>query len=158
MFDVGSYTVVLADHAKQVPEALTRVPENKRPDGSCCRGASASHSRGRVGTPHGSRRVQKSEATRPLAAAYGANSHGHRCVGWEVICPDGIRRHYPYHNEDDAKDHADLASDASWFAKRGCRLAPKPSPLELSKPPCPGGHHEARAMMLEHASVERGEA
>lgn len=31
VFDVGSYTVILAEHAKQVPEALTRVPESKRP-------------------------------------------------------------------------------------------------------------------------------
>jgi hypothetical protein len=31
VFDVGSYTVVLAKKASQVPEALTRVPEYKRP-------------------------------------------------------------------------------------------------------------------------------
>jgi hypothetical protein len=29
--DVGSYTVVLADNVSQIPEALTRVPERKRP-------------------------------------------------------------------------------------------------------------------------------
>jgi hypothetical protein len=29
--DVGSYTVVLADNVGQIPEALTRVPEHKRP-------------------------------------------------------------------------------------------------------------------------------
>lgn len=31
VLDVGSYTVVLADHVDQIPEALTRVSENKRP-------------------------------------------------------------------------------------------------------------------------------
>lgn len=31
VFDSGSYTVILADHVKQIPEALNRVPENKRP-------------------------------------------------------------------------------------------------------------------------------
>lgn len=32
VFDVGSYTVVLAEHVSQIPEALQRVPENKRPE------------------------------------------------------------------------------------------------------------------------------
>jgi hypothetical protein len=32
VFDVGSYTVVLASHVKQIPEALKRVPEYKRPN------------------------------------------------------------------------------------------------------------------------------
>lgn len=31
VFDVGSYTVILADHVAQVPEALTRVDSNRRP-------------------------------------------------------------------------------------------------------------------------------
>lgn len=31
VFDVGSYTVILADHVDQVPAALMRVPQNKRP-------------------------------------------------------------------------------------------------------------------------------
>jgi len=31
VFDVGSYTVILASNAAQIPEALTRVPEYKRP-------------------------------------------------------------------------------------------------------------------------------
>jgi len=31
VFDVGSYTVVLAERPEQVPEALQRVPANKRP-------------------------------------------------------------------------------------------------------------------------------
>lgn len=32
VFDSGSYTVILADHVAQVPEALTRVPADKRPE------------------------------------------------------------------------------------------------------------------------------
>lgn len=32
VFDVGSYTVVLASHVNQIPEALGRVPKNKRPN------------------------------------------------------------------------------------------------------------------------------
>ncbi len=32
VFDVGSYTVVLADKVSQIPEALTRVPKEKRPE------------------------------------------------------------------------------------------------------------------------------
>ena len=66
---------------------------------------------------------------------------------WEVVCPDGDVRHYPYHNRGDAEAHADRASDPSWFARRGCRLAPKPAPLEASRPPCPGGRHEARPVL-----------
>lgn len=31
VFDVGSYTVVLAESANQIPEAINRVPKNKRP-------------------------------------------------------------------------------------------------------------------------------
>lgn len=32
VFDSGSYTVVLAEHAETIPEALARVPEHKRPN------------------------------------------------------------------------------------------------------------------------------
>lgn len=32
VFDSGSYTIVLADHVAQVPEALKRVPADKRPE------------------------------------------------------------------------------------------------------------------------------
>ncbi len=31
VFSAGSYTVILADHVAQIPEALTRVPNNQRP-------------------------------------------------------------------------------------------------------------------------------
>lgn len=52
------------------------------------------------------------------------------CSGWQVVCPDGLKRHFPYHNLGDAESHARFASDPKWVAKRGsCRLAPKPSKL-----------------------------
>lgn len=63
-----------------------------------------------------------------------------------VVCPDGLVRHLPYHNLGDAESHARRASDPEWFAKRGCRLAPKPSILENAMTPCPGGKHDVRLM------------
>jgi len=75
--------------------------------------------------------------------------HDALCSGWEVVCPDGVKRHYPYHNLGDARAHAKRASDPKWFAMRGCRLAPKPSKLELSLPKCPGGRHEAKPILME---------
>ena len=80
------------------------------------------------------------------------------CGGWEVVCPDGATRHFPYHNLGDAESHAAHASDPVWFAKRRCRLAPKPTDLELSKGTCPGGAHHVRSIVLQHSSVERAEA
>ena len=71
------------------------------------------------------------------------------CSGWEVVCPDGLKRHNPYHNLGDARSHAEHASDPSWFQKRGCRLAPKPAKLELSQPKCPGGRHVVKPILLE---------
>jgi hypothetical protein len=78
------------------------------------------------------------------------------CAGWEVCCPDGIRRHNPYHNLGDAEAHARRASDPNWFAKRGCRLAPKPGRLEREAPPCSGGEHKAVPIIVQHARGERG--
>lgn len=75
-------------------------------------------------------------------------------AGWEIVCPDGRVRHFPYHNLGDAKSHARFASDPVHFAKRGCRLAPKPSRLELGQPPCCGGKHAVRAMAIDHQITE----
>lgn len=63
---------------------------------------------------------------------------------WVVVCPDGLVRHLPYSHLDDAESHAKRASDPAWFAKRGCRLAPKPTILETAVSPCPGGKHDVR--------------
>lgn len=87
-----------------------------------------------------------------------ADLHDLVCSGWEIVCPDGRVRHYPYHNHGDAQSHAEFASDPKWFAKRGCRLGPESDELELSQPPCPGGDHVARPIMLVHHHGERGAA
>lgn len=76
-----------------------------------------------------------------------------RCTGWRVVCPDGLYRHNPYHNEGDAIGHAQLASDPAWFAERGCRLAPKPTQRQQAMSPCSGGRHAVEPMLVEHADV-----
>lgn len=65
------------------------------------------------------------------------------CTGYEVVCPDGRVRDYPYHNLGDAESTARLAT------KRQCRLYPEPSPLELSQPPCPEGEHVVRVVVFQ---------
>lgn len=57
--------------------------------------------------------------------------------GWEVVCPDGCVRLYPYHNEGDAK------CDAEILTQRGCAKDP------IGKQPqCPGGLHTVRAATM----------
>ena len=85
------------------------------------------------------------------------NAYGD-CAGWEVVCPDGRVRHLPYHNLGDARSHARFASRPDWFAKRGCRLASRPGELERAQPPCPGGEHSVRAVVVSHAHAVRAEA
>jgi hypothetical protein len=63
--------------------------------------------------------------------------------GFEVVCPDGRVRHYPYHNEDDA------ICDAEVFAEQKCSIYPEPSPLEKRHPPCPEGKHTVRAIEFQ---------
>lgn len=48
--------------------------------------------------------------------------------------------------------------DLNWFAKRGCRLAPKAGQLERSQPLCSGGEHAVRPIVVQHARFERAEA
>lgn len=54
---------------------------------------------------------------------------------WVIVCPDARVRHYPYHNEGDARVDADLCE------RNGCQFYPTPNPMEASSPPCPGGAH-----------------
>lgn len=68
------------------------------------------------------------------------------CTGYEVVCPDGRVRDYPYHNLGDAESTARLATE------RQCRLYPEPSPLELSCPPCPEGLHVVRPVVFQTLS------
>lgn len=77
----------------------------------------------------------------------GSNNPGKKnasCDGFEVVCPDGHVRHYPFHNEGDA------ASAANRATTKKCRPAPNPSPIELLHPPCLGGEHTVRAIDLSH--------
>lgn len=69
------------------------------------------------------------------------------CTGYEVVCPDGRVRDYPYHNLGDAESTARLAT------KRQCRLYPEPSPLELSQPPCPEGEHVVRVVGFQEPEL-----
>jgi hypothetical protein len=63
-----------------------------------------------------------------------ANSHG-----WEVVCPDGHVRNFPYSNEGDAQ------CDAEGYSEDGCQgHASGQSPLERGLPPCPEGAHRVR--------------
>lgn len=57
--------------------------------------------------------------------------------GFEVVCPDGRVRLYPYHNEGDAK------CDAEAVTERGCVSDP------IGKQPsCPGGLHVVRTSTM----------
>ena len=71
------------------------------------------------------------------------------CGGWEVVCPDGRVRHYPFHNHGDAESTAQLAT------QRRCRLWPEPSDLETSQLPCPEGKHEVRLVADMHRREPR---
>jgi hypothetical protein len=66
--------------------------------------------------------------------------------GFEVVCPDGHVRHYPYHNEGDAK------CDAEVFSERGCSWPSARSgsrgSIHGQKPACPGGTHTVRASTM----------
>ena len=69
-------------------------------------------------------------------------------MSWEVVCPDGRVRAFPYNNLGDAESHARLASDLLRFVRRGnCRLAPNPSSLDQGVPPCGGGKHIVRPVL-----------
>lgn len=76
---------------------------------------------------------------------------GHICAGWEVVCPDGKVRGYPFHNEGDAESWARLKTE------RQCLLYPKPSPHDLEEPRCPEGHHTYRAIVFSHADEPSNE-
>jgi len=66
--------------------------------------------------------------------------------GWQVVCPDGVRRRPPCRNLGDAGSQAFFASDPTWVARGGGCL-----------PPCPGGRHTVRPAK-PWRRVERGQA
>lgn len=66
--------------------------------------------------------------------------------GYEVVCPDGRCRHYPYRNKGDAVCDARMLTsgrDADIF---NCILGRGARPEWLTYPPCPGGKHTIRAV------------
>lgn len=71
-------------------------------------------------------------------------SDHHCCLGWEIVCPDGRVRSYPFHNEDDA------TGMALYKEQHRCRCWPEASRLELSLPPCPEGRHRVRPIVFDH--------
>lgn len=76
------------------------------------------------------------------------------CIGYEIVCPDGRVRHFPYHNEGDATCDAECYTErrnCGEFAGPGC-------PPEWSDPPCPQGEHTARPVPFTHGESERGSA
>lgn len=56
-------------------------------------------------------------------------------VSWELVCPDGGVRHFPYSSKDDAEYDATLCSEES------CQIFPESQLLEAKRPPCVGGPH-----------------
>jgi hypothetical protein len=85
------------------------------------------------------------------------------CSGYEVVCPDGLIRNYPYHDEAGARLHARRVSKPEHFAERQCRLAPKIAKETArwlaTMPPCPGGEHSWRPILFTHNEhPEKGEA
>lgn len=61
-------------------------------------------------------------------------------AGWQIVCPDGHVRHFPYHNRGDAE------CDASLVENRGCEDAVSGYRQGEPLPPCPGGRHTVEAM------------
>lgn len=57
---------------------------------------------------------------------------------FEIVCPDGLVRHFAYLHREDAEADAKLASE------RSCRFYPTRSSLEERHGDCPGGEHSVR--------------
>ena len=69
-----------------------------------------------------------------------------KCVGWEIVCPDGSVRHHPYHNEGDAR------SDARTCSRRDCEADDELNPVAARLPPCPQGVHSVRLTAFLHSN------
>lgn len=57
---------------------------------------------------------------------------------FEIVCPDGRVRHFPYMHEGDAE------ADAKHATEKNCRFYDKKSSLEEQHGDCPGGVHSVR--------------
>jgi len=73
------------------------------------------------------------------------------CAGWEIVCPDGRVRRYPFHNLDDAEDAAEHCAER-------CDPFKVPSELMTSQPPCPHGTHTVRPIVMQDRTSARGQA
>jgi hypothetical protein len=99
---------------------------------------------------HGTK-AMKQVSTRSPASHSIARQAGVLCAGWEIVCPDGRVRHYPFHNLDDAEDAA------GHCAKR-CDPYKIPSDLMTSQPPCPHGTHTVRPVVMQDKALSRGQS
>jgi hypothetical protein len=68
---------------------------------------------------------------------------GGRVLGWQIVCPDKLVRHYPLPAKEDAERGARVASIGP------CRNGPVPSLLELQPSPCPEGMHGVEPCRLQ---------
>lgn len=67
------------------------------------------------------------------------------CCGYRIVCPDGKRRHLPYHNEGDAKSDAEFLSDG-----KPCLDPNVPNKVT----DCPGGKHTVEPVVFEHEDLD----
>lgn len=75
------------------------------------------------------------------------------CAGWEVVCPDGKVRHFPYHN------YGDATCDAEVYSSKGCRgNSLRPSVLQRREGPCPEGIHTVRPNSFVHKGAQGAES
>jgi hypothetical protein len=66
---------------------------------------------------------------------------------WDVVCPDGLRRHPTCDNLGSAASSARFASDPHWCRAHSCRGIP-----------CPGGKHRVQVALPAPRSAPRGQA
>ncbi len=72
--------------------------------------------------------------------------------GWEVICPDGCVRHWPYVDRDGAETEARI------FSAGACGSYRKATALETNLPRCPGGSHSVRPTAFLARAAAKGAA
>ena len=71
-------------------------------------------------------------------------------TAWEVVCPDGGVRHFPYADKNDAE------YDATLCAEEGCQIFPESQWLEPRRPPCSGGRHRIVRARNSHKEANVG--
>ena len=65
-------------------------------------------------------------------------------MSWEIVCPDGGVRHFPYADKNDAE------YDATLCAEEGCHIFPESQWLEPRRPQCAGGQHRIVRARVSH--------